>query len=45
MFSEALHATRITMTDAEKRQFFDKYIRPMHLVIDPDGNVSIELNR
>ena len=45
MFSEALHATRITMTDAEKRQFFDKYIRPMHLVIDPDGNVSIELKR
>ena len=34
-----------TMTEAEKRQFYDKYIRPMHLVIDSEGNVSIELKR
>ena len=45
MFAEALRITRLTMTEAEKRQFYDKYIRPMHLVIDSEGNVSIELKR
>ena len=45
MLAEALRVTRLTMTDAEKRQFYDKYIRPMHLVIDSEGNVSIELKR
>lgn len=45
MFAEALRITRLNMTEAEKRQFYDKYIRPMHLVIDSEGNVSIELKR
>ena len=45
MFAEALRITRLTTTEAEKRQFYDKYIRPMHLVIDSEGNVSIELKR
>lgn len=31
MFAEALQATRITMTDAEKRQFYDRYIRSLRL--------------
>lgn len=44
MFHKALTATRINMTPAEQRQFFDKYIKKMHLVIDEDGNASIELN-
>lgn len=44
MFHKALTATRINMTPAEQRQFFNKYIRKMHLVIDEDGNASIELN-
>lgn len=45
MFSEALRVTRLSMTEAEKRQFFDKYIRSMRLVIDEEGNVSIEFKR
>ena len=44
MFDEALTATRIDMAPAEQRQFFEKYIKKMHLVFDEDGNVSIELN-
>lgn len=42
MFAEALQATRITMTDAEKRQFYDRYIRSLRLNIDPEGNASID---
>ena len=45
MLDAALKATRIDMTPAAKRQFFDKHIKRMSLVIDPDGNVSIELRR
>lgn len=43
MMEEAYRITRAEMSDAEKQQFFKKYIKPMHLVIDKDGNVSIEL--
>lgn len=45
MLEAAITATRITMTPAEKRQFFDKHIKHMSLVIDPDGNVSIQLRK
>ena len=45
MFEEALRTTRASMTPAERRQFYDKYIRSMHLIIEDDGNVKIELNR
>ena len=44
MLESVLTETRIEMTQAEKRQFFEKYLRKMHLVMDEDGNVSIELN-
>ena len=30
--------------DAEKRQFQKKYVKPMHLSVDADGNVTIELS-
>jgi len=45
MLEAAITATRITMTPAEKRQFFDKHIKHMSLVIDPDGNVSVQLRK
>lgn len=45
MFEAALTATRIQMTPAAKRQFFDRHIKRMNLVMDDDGNVSIELKR
>jgi hypothetical protein len=43
MMEEAYRITRAEMSDAEKQQFFNKYIKPMHLVIGKEGNVSIEL--
>ena len=45
MLDAALLATRIEMSPAAKRQFFEKYIKRMSLVIDDDGNASIELRR
>ena len=45
MLDAALLATRIDMTAAAKRQFFEKHIRPMKLVIDDDGNATLELRR
>lgn len=45
MLDEALRATRVFMSTAEKRQFFEKHIKGMQLVIDGEGNVSVELKR
>lgn len=45
MLDAALLATRIDMSPAAKRQFFDKYIKRMSLVIDEDGNASLELRK
>lgn len=45
MLDEALRATRINMSTAERRQFFEKHIKGMGLMIDGDGNVSVELKR
>lgn len=45
MLDEALRATRINMSTAERRQFFEKHIKGMGLLIDGDGNVSVELKR
>lgn len=43
MLEEAYRATRVNMSSAEKQQFYQKFIRHMHLVIEEDGNVRIEL--
>lgn len=45
IFEAALTATRIDMAPAAKRQFYDKYIKQMKLLIDEDGNASLELKR
>ena len=45
MLESAMKATRITMNPAERQRFYDKHIRQMQLVIDEEGNVSIELKR
>lgn len=45
MLDAAMAATRITMTQAEKRQFYDKHIKQMKLVIDENGNTTIELKK
>ena len=44
MLNDALTATRIEMPVSEKKQFYAKNIKNMKLVIDDDGNVSLELN-
>lgn len=43
MLDEVYRVTRVTMSEAECRQFYNKYIKPMHLVISDNGDVSIEL--
>lgn len=45
MLDDALLATRIEMSPAAKRQFFEKYIKRMSLAIDEYGNASLELRR
>lgn len=45
MFDEVLTATRITMDPATRRQFYDKHIKSMRLVIDESGNASLELKK
>lgn len=44
MFKQALYTTRIQMKPAEQKQFFDKHINNMRLVVDTHGDVSIELH-
>jgi hypothetical protein len=39
----AYTATRVSMTEAESRQFYQRYIKPMKLVFDADGEADIEL--
>ena len=43
MLDAAVIATRVPMTDAEKKQFFDKHIRPFQATMDPDGKLQITL--
>lgn len=45
MLNAAITATRITMTPAEKHQFFEKHIKRMSLVIDENGDVSVQLRK
>lgn len=41
MFNDALRATRIGMTSAERQQFYDKYIKTLQLSINDEGKVSL----
>lgn len=43
MLDDAYTRTRIEMTDKEKKQFYDNYIKNMRLNIQNDGNVKIIL--
>ena len=45
LFEAALRSTRIKMSPAAKRQFFEKHIQQMKLIIDDNGNVTVELNQ
>lgn len=41
MLHKAYLATRAEMSKAERERFYDRYIKPMHLVIGSDGELSI----
>ncbi len=43
MLDEVYKNTRVRMSDAECKQFYAKYIKPMHLVILDNGDVRAEL--
>lgn len=45
MFDEALRATRIGMSEAEKKQFAERYIRTMQMRISETGDVEIMFKR
>lgn len=41
MFEEALINTRIPMQEAEKKQFYDRYIKTIKLGVNDNGNITI----
>ena len=43
ILEEAYYATRVDMSTGEKKQLYERYIKPMKLVISKDGDVSIKL--
>lgn len=43
MFDEALRATRIDMTAAERQRFYSRYLKTIQLVIDDNGDVSLTI--
>ena len=45
MMDHTFTQTRVEMSESEKRQFKDNYIKTMRLVINPDGNVNIEFKQ
>ena len=44
-FDTVLKHTRVQMSESEKKQFFEKYLKKLQLSVEKDGNVRIELNR
>ena len=45
MLHNAYLATRAEMSKAEQKQFYDRYIKPMRLVIGDNGEISITLGQ
>lgn len=43
MLDDALRVTRITMSPSERKQFYDKHIKSLQLVISETGDVSLEI--
>ncbi len=43
MMDYAFRATRVEMSEVERQQFYNKYIKPMRLAIGKDGTVTIRL--
>lgn len=45
MLEDAYAKTRVSMTDGEKKQFYDKYVKTLKLVIDADGEAHIVIGK
>lgn len=43
ILDEAYRLTRANMSTGEKKQFYERYIKPMRLTADKDGNVCVQL--
>lgn len=43
ILNKALAATRTDMAPGETKQFYNKYIKPMHIEVDKDGEVFLRL--
>lgn len=43
LLNEAYTVTRADMSQAEKKQFYDRYIKPMKIVVDATGDAKIVL--
>lgn len=45
MLRDAQQTMRIEFSETEEKQFYDRFLKPMKLVISKDGDVKIELGR
>lgn len=43
MMDAATLSTRVIMSEAERKQFYNKYVKQMYLEIEKDGNVAVRL--
>lgn len=43
MLRQVLYDSMVEMSEREKKQFFDRYIRPMRIVIEEDGALRLRL--
>ncbi len=43
MLDAAFDSTRVVMSEAERQQFYNRFIKPMHLEIEENGDVVIKL--
>lgn len=43
LFQEASHRTRADLSTGEQMQFYNRYLKPMRLNIDKEGNVEVQL--
>lgn len=45
ILQKAIQSTQVTLSNAEKRQFWDRYIKPMHIKLGNDRNATIVLGK
>lgn len=43
MLDQALYTTRINMTDAERKQFYDRHLKPLQMSITDKGDVTLSI--